>query len=231
MIDKLITFGEDFLEKYYNLTKGKINNLFEIKAEKQTLYLIKSKILSELLDNGKFNFDYTKLINSIKSSPLPNFNYISIAYCPNNIYTPFAYVSMISILSSKSASTYISFYIIISIHFLKTNMDFINSLYEQFDNFNITFIKIDNRYNNAFISRRMTQETYYRFSLGELLPSLNKIIYLDSDVIVYKDLYNLYNSKFNGKFVLGQVTGNNRFKETGVYRINTFCLKKLSILY
>ena len=88
-------------------------------------------------------------------------------------------------------------------------MDFINSLYDQFDNFNITFIKIDNRYNNVFISRRMTQETYYRFSLGELLPFLNKIIYLDSDVIVYKDLYNLYNSKFNGKFVLGQVTGNN----------------------
>ena len=111
MIDKLITFGEDFLEKYYNLTKGKINNLFEIKAEKQTLYLIKSKILSELLDNGKFNFDYTKLINSIKSSPLPNFNYISIAYCPNNNYTPFVYVSMISTLSSKSTSTYISFYI------------------------------------------------------------------------------------------------------------------------
>ena len=220
MIDKLITFGEDFLEKYYNLTKGKINNLFEIKAEKQTLYLIKSKILSELLDNGKFNFDYTKLINSIKSSPLPNFNYISIAYCPNNIYTPFAYVSMISTLSSKSTSTYISFYIITSTHFSKSNMDFINSLYDQFDNFNITFIKIDNRYNNVFISRRMTQETYYRFSLGELLPSLNKIIYLDSDVIVYKDLYNLFNSQFNGKFVLGQVTGNNRFKETGVYRIN-----------
>ena len=71
------------------------------------------------------------------------------------------------------------------------------SLYDQFDYFNITFIKIDNRYNNVFVSRRMTQETYYRFSLGELLPSLNKIIYLDSDVIVYKDLYNLYNSKFN----------------------------------
>ena len=110
MIDKLITFGEDFLEKYYNLTKGKINNLFEIKAEKQTLYLIKSKILSELLDNGKFNFDYTKLINNIKSSPLPNFNYISIAYCPNNAYKPFVYVSMISILSSKNDFTFLTFY-------------------------------------------------------------------------------------------------------------------------
>ena len=220
IIDKLISFGEDLFEKYYNLTRGKINHFFEIKTENKTLYLIKTKILSDLLDNGKFNFNYTELINNIKSLPLPNFNYISIAYCPNNIYTPFAYVSMISTLSSKSSSTYISFYIITSKHYSNSNVDFIMSLYDQFDYFNITFIKIDNRYNNVFVSRRMTQETYYRFSLGELLPSLNKIIYLDSDVIVYKDLYNLYNSKFNGKFVLGQVTGNNRYKETGVYRIN-----------
>ena len=39
-------------------------------------------------------------------------------------------------------------------------------------------------------------------------------------MIVYKDLSNLYNLNFNGKFVLGQVTGNNRNKRTGVYRIN-----------
>ena len=64
MIDKLITFAEELLQKYYNLTKGKINNLFEFKTEKQTLYLIKTKILSELLDNGKFNFNYTELITS-----------------------------------------------------------------------------------------------------------------------------------------------------------------------
>ena len=131
---------------------------------------------------------------------------------------------MLSALSSKSESTYISFYIITSINFSNSNADFIMSLYEQFDKFNITFLKIDDRYNNVFISRRMTKETYFRFSLGELLPSLNRIIYLDSDVIVYKDLFNLYNSKFNGKFVLGQITGNNRYKETGVYRINSFYL-------
>ena len=79
---------------------------------------------------------------------------------------------------------------------------------------------MDNRYKNVFISRRMSIPTYYRFSLGELLPNLNKIIYFDSDVVVYKDLYDLYNLNFNGKFVLGQVTKNNRNKKTGVYRIN-----------
>ena len=66
----------------------------------------------------------------------------------------------------------------------------------------------------------MSYETYFRFSLGELLPDLNKIIYLDGDVIVYKALSNLFELNFNGKFVLGQVTGNNRNKKTGVYRIN-----------
>ena len=220
IIDKLINFSENLLEQYYISTKGKIDNIFDIQIENKTFYLIKTKILSDLLDNGNFDLNYKNLINSIKSIPLSNFNYISIAYCPNNIYTPFAYVSMISVLSSKSESTYVSFYIITSKQFTNTNIDFIMSLYDQFDNFNITFIKIDNRYDNVYISRRMTQETYFRFSLGELLPSINKIIYLDSDVIVYKDLYNLYNFKFNGKFVLGQVTRNNRFKETGVYRIN-----------
>ena len=94
-LDKLISFGENLLEHYFNSTKGKINNIFEFKFENETLYLIKTKILSDLLDNGKFNFNYTRLIKRIKSTPLPNLNYISIAYCPNNIYTPFKYVSIL----------------------------------------------------------------------------------------------------------------------------------------
>ena len=116
IIDKLISFGEDLFEKYYNLTRGKINYFFEIKTENKTLYLIKTKILSDLLDNGKINFNYTELINNIKSLPLPNVNYISIAYCPNNIYTPFAYVSMISTLSAK-LKIIINVYLILHNHF------------------------------------------------------------------------------------------------------------------
>ena len=66
----------------------------------------------------------------------------------------------------------------------------------------------------------MTIQTYFRFSLGELFPNLNRILYLDSDIIAYKDLNKLYNLNFNGKMVLGQVTGYNRNKKTGVYHIN-----------
>ena len=93
--------------------------------------------------------------------------------CPNDYYVPFTYVSMISILSSKEEFTFISFYLVISEDLKKNNIDFLSSLYEQFDYFKISFVKIDNRYKDAFLSRRMTVQTYYRFSLGELFPFLN----------------------------------------------------------
>ena len=220
LINKLTNFDKIQLESFYNETKGKINNIFEFPLKCGILYLIKTKVLFDLLDIGNFVFNYDELINKTKSLNNPELNYISVAFCPNNLYTPLTYVSMISILKTRFSKSYISFYLIIPKDYKQKNIDFIYSLYDQFDYFNITTLKMDNRYKNAYISRRMSQETYYRFSLGELLPNLDKIIYLDSDVIVYKDLSNLYNLNFNGKFVLGQVTGGNRSKKTGSYTIN-----------
>ena len=79
---------------------------------------------------------------------------------------------------------------------------------------------MDNRYNIAYISRYLTKQTYYRFSAGELIHNLNKIIYLDTDTIVYNDLTEFYNLNFNGKVILGQPTYFNRSPKTGIYKIN-----------
>ena len=128
---------------------------------------------------------------------------------------------MISILSSKQYYTYIAFYLIVSENFKEKNIKFIESLYDQYDYFNITFIRIDDRYNKAYISRYITKQAYYRFSLGELIPYLNRIIYLDTDTLILKDLNKLYNTNFNGKIILGQITIFNRSKRTGNYNINS----------
>jgi lipopolysaccharide biosynthesis glycosyltransferase len=220
ILEKPTTFEKNEFEKLISLTHGKIDSIFESQSQNNSLYIIKTKILRNLIDNAQL-FNNTKyLINNIISLPKPQLNYISIAICPNDFYVPLTYVSMISILSSKEEFTYISFYLIISKDFQKKNIDLITSLYEQFDYFNITFIEMDERYNDAFISKRMTKQTYFRFSLGELFPFLNRILYLDSDVIIYKDLNKLYNLNFNGKMVLGQVTYGNRNKKTGFFTIN-----------
>jgi lipopolysaccharide biosynthesis glycosyltransferase len=61
---------------------------------------------------------------------------------------------------------------------------------------------MDDRYKNVKVINYLNQVAYFRLSLGELLPNLNRIIYLDSDVIVYNDLTNLFNTNFNGHMIL-----------------------------
>ena len=214
---------KDFkLEYIYNYTKGKIDNYFNFSLNDTNLYLIRTKLLKNLVDKGvEFN-NFSNIISHIKSYSFPIFNYIYISLCPNNFYTSLTYVSITSILSSKSSNTFICFYLIIPLDFSKKNKDFIDSLYEFYEYFNITYITMDDRYDKAYTDHRITKQAYYRFSLGELLPNLNKIIYLDTDIIAYKDLSQLYNLNFNGKMILGQPTyGNKRRQRKGFHRINT----------
>ena len=81
---------------------------------------------------------------------------------------------------------------------------------------------MDNRYDKAYTDRRITKQAYYRFSLGELLPNLNKIIFIDVDIIAYKYLTKFYNLNFNGKMILGQPTyGLKNRRKHGFNKINT----------
>ena len=217
---KYIDFKSNDFEIFYNFTVGSIKNIFEFKIKRESLFLIKSKILRDINDNN-INFkNFSNLIKYIASLPEPKLNYIPVALSTNNKYISLAYVCMTSVLYSKLAYTYIIFYLLISKDFFQKNIKFLKSLYEQYDYFNITFMEIDKRYDKAFVSRYITKETYFRFSLGELIPNLNKIIYLDNDVNVFKDLSNLYNLNFNDKIFLGQPIYTYNKSNTTFHRIN-----------
>lgn len=198
------------------------NNIFNYTTKnKVSIFLIKTKILNDIYDNNMFFKNIKEIINYIFLMPSPIVNYIPIAFCPDNYYVSLTYVSMTSILNSKNYNTYVSFYIVIPKNFNNKNFDFLKSLYNQYDYFNITFLRMDDKYKKAFVSRYITTQAYYRFSLGELIPYLNKIIYLDSDTICFKDLTNLYNLNFKGKILLGQVIVTNNYKKNGFYKINS----------
>ena len=119
-------------------------------------------------------------------------------------------------------------------NFKQSNFRFLESLYGQFEYFNMTFIKMDNRFEKAYTNRYLTKNAFYRLSLGELLPHLNKIIYLDADTLCLKDLSNLYNLNFMGKIFLGKILS---FKSegpkfelnTGVLVLNLFEMRKMKI--
>ena len=152
------------------------NNIFNYTTKnKVSIFLIKTKTLNDIYDNNMFFKNINEIINYIFLMPNPIVNYIPIAFCPDNYYVSLTYVSMTSILNSKNYNTYVSFYIVIPNNFNEKNFEFLKSLYNQYDYFNITFLRMDDKYKKAFVSRYITTQAYYRFSLGELIPYLNKI--------------------------------------------------------
>jgi len=174
---------------------------------------MKTKILKDISDGGILVNGFHELVNYIISLPKPNYHYISIAFCIDNKYILEVYIAIISILENKNANTYISFYLLIPFTFTIDNKNILISLYEHYDLFNITFIKMDNRFDKAKMFRYISKTAYFKLTLDDFLPNLNKIIYLDSDIIVYTDLFNLYDHNFNGKIILAVPLANN-FKLT-----------------
>ena len=76
--------------------------------------------------------------------------------------------------------------------------------FKQFPNMNLRFTNVDRELagydlstNNAHIS----VETYYRFLIQKVLPFYDKVLYLDSDIIINGDIAKLYNIDLQGKLL------------------------------
>ena len=219
--NKFLKITKEDIYRIYYMTKGKNNNIFKCKINAEYyLYLIRTKILRDIFDYNIEFKNIDELINYFNYYPLPKLNYIPISFCTDNKYISFCYTSMLSILESKNIFSFIIFYIIIPKDFKQHNIEFLESLYEQFDYFNITFLYMDDRWNNAFTARYLTIHTYYRYSLAELIPNLDKIIYLDVDTICFEDLSDFYNLNFRGKIILGRVLQTNKINNQTYYTIN-----------
>lgn len=60
---------------------------------------------------------------------------------------------------------------------------------------NVEFIdvkRVMNAYGTLFVDRHLSVETYYRFLALEIFPNLRKVLYLDCDVIVNRDVAELF---------------------------------------
>lgn len=74
-------------------------------------------------------------------------------------------------------------------------------------NFSIIYLVPDNKlFENVYISGHISKATYYRLSIGELLPkSVDKIIYLDCDIVVIGKIIEMWNIDIDNN-ILGAVT-------------------------
>lgn len=123
--------------------------------------------------------------------------FLNIAYATDDNYAMHMCMSMISVVKNYSGNEKIRFWIIYDELREEKKIKIINSL-KKYDT-DIKFIKIKNDYfDNVYISGHIHKSAYFRLLLPDIVD-VDKIIYLDCDLLVKKNIYELWNIDMNDK--------------------------------
>lgn len=127
---------------------------------------------------------------------------INIAFCINDGYTPQLAVVLTSIM--KNTTRNVVAYVLSS-DMSDSSKQKLNKLKLFFKKLTINFIAVSDAKLRALPRTidYISVETYYRYLIPELLPELDKILYLDADIIVRGDITPLYDFDISDYYISG----------------------------
>ena len=96
---------------------------------------------------------------------------------------------------------------LVSSHIKSEEKEVIDKICQQHKNCEIKYLEMDERYKelSAPYVKIWSTADFYRLRLPDLLPNAKKILYLDSDTLIYKDLTKIYNYNITGKYFTGML--------------------------
>ena len=117
---------------------------------------------------------------------------INVVVCVDDIYSQHLAVMLYS-LGINNVRNQVDVYIIYK-NLSHTNIDLLETTVR---NFNIKLIFILNTYNylNSVEAGGFSEVAYYRINLPNILSNLDKVLYLDCDIVINHDLAELYGKK------------------------------------
>lgn len=119
---------------------------------------------------------------------------IPIFFAVDDVYIPFLAVALQSLIDNASDKNYYSIKILYT-NISEENQAKINKY--QKENVDIEFVDL-NYYINKVKDKLYTRDyysatTYFRLFIPDLYPQYDKVLYLDSDIVVLSDIADLYN--------------------------------------
>lgn len=140
---------------------------------------------------------------------------VPIAMALDDGYTYPTIVAITSIMENANKKTRHDFHIMHPGNFKEENKEKLMSLEKKYDGCHINLIDMEDKYKNANDKGHITTPAYYRLSLSDLLPDLNKIIWLDGDTLTFGDLRPMYEIDMEGYYYKG-------FLDDTVYGVKDF---------
>lgn len=128
---------------------------------------------------------------------------VPIAFAFDNNLTKAACVCLYSLLTNACKDTFYDIYIMSS-NRISLQHDNIDATASAFQNCKISYIKVDDTFNESFEIRGITTTAYYRLLIPKYITSYDKIIYSDVDVIFRSDLSEIYfNTELDDYYMAG----------------------------
>ena len=129
---------------------------------------------------------------------------IAVSYATDNKYIYPTIVSITSLAINAASNTFYNIYILHPPDFQENSKKFLNTVMDKYpDKCSIIYFNMGNKYKGLGLNFRITTPTYYRLSLHELLPDVNRIIYLDGDTMIFEDLTPLNELDMKGNIIMG----------------------------
>lgn len=128
--------------------------------------------------------------------------FIPIVFSANAKYAPYISVTITSIIKNSSKDFFYDFYVLYTELSTNTILRLEDNKGENYHTkcINVQELCTDGMYISAYFSKEM----YYRIMIPQILPQYDKVIYLDCDVLVLKDISELYSTDISN-YLLGGV--------------------------
>lgn len=138
-------------------------------------------------------------------NPIYNENEIPIVFSCNDDFVPYLSVTIQSIMDNSNIEMN---YDVIVLHkdISESNQLLLKKMTRSKSNFSIrfcnTYYLVDNK--KFFVDKHLSEETYYRLFIMDLLPRYKKVLYLDCDIVVNEDVAELFLTDIDD-YLLGAV--------------------------
>lgn len=116
---------------------------------------------------------------------------INIALSTSNEYSKYAIITMASLLSNIDVSVQTHFHILDSELTEKSKTNFFKIKTDK--RYTVDFIRVDfKKFQSCPNTKNIAVQTYYKVMLPSLLPDIDKVLYLDCDIIIADDISELF---------------------------------------
>ena len=129
---------------------------------------------------------------------------LSCSYTIDNGYVYPTLVAMTSLAINAGNNTFYNIYVLVSPDFTEENRNILMTVEKNYtDHCKVIIINMDDKYKGKDSDDRIPLAAYYRLELPNLLPDVDRIVYMDGDTAVFQDLSELITLDMKGNYILG----------------------------